>query len=121
MTNYWKTRELIERVRQFNLTRDDILRLLRKEYLRSYKRIEKELAELIAVLGPNPTADQLFREDKYYRLLNSISDKLEALGNLEQSILTSKFKKFYLSTVGTKYTQLLMPTEETVLKTINAV
>ncbi len=119
--NYWETRQLKERVRLFNLTADDIMRLLRKEYIRSYRDVERQLKELILEMGNNPTADQLYRSDKYYKLLNAISKRLEDLGVFENNTLRSKFTTFYQATVGKEYMDLVMPSEETILRAIDSV
>ena len=42
-----------------------------------------------------PTADQLYRQDKLYKLINEINNHLEAFAKYEDRLLKDKFEDFY--------------------------
>lgn len=97
MANYWKLREIIQQRRLYDLSEADLIKLLRKEYLRIYKDISGELAKLIASLPPDATADMIFKEDRLYRILSDMESKLTELGNFEKEKMTDSFRDFYLN------------------------
>lgn len=95
--DYWKRRDLIERVRLFNLTEDEIRKLLKREYLRVYKEVRTDLLDLINTLPPTATADQLYREDKFFKLLSELQYKLDNLALVEKDLLEQTFSNYYIS------------------------
>lgn len=98
MADYWKTRELKDRLALFDLTETQLLRLLRKQYREISDYVAKRLSDLYARLrasGEPITADMLYREKRYLELLNELSQKISALGEYEKMQLTSGFIDFY--------------------------
>lgn len=122
MANYWKRRELIERVRLFNATEADLQKLLQKEYLRVYKEVRTMLIELINSLPANPTSDMIYREDKYYKLLSELQFKLDNLGQFEKDHMTDTFKNYFVDNANQiEGTFTLAVDDERVISAINAV
>lgn len=120
--NYWKTRELIQRLHLFNKSEADINELLRKAYLGAYKEVFQELRALWLSLPKNPTADMLYRNDRLYKVLNSIESKLLSLGQKETGILTNGFSSFYKVNIKGYESKLLVNVDDSrVLQAINEV
>lgn len=96
--NYWKRRDLIERNRLFNITEADLMKMLRKEYLRVSKEVLEQIELLynqIAASGQPLTADQLYRNERYWKIISDIEAKLDNLANLQKESMTDTFKSFY--------------------------
>lgn len=93
--NYWKLRELIERTRKYDLARADLEKLLKREYRRLSKEIMDQIELLYRQISGPLTADQLYRNERYWQLISDIDAKLNGLGMFEQENMTETFKNFY--------------------------
>ena len=95
--NYWQTRELIERQRLFSLTEKQIIALLRKQYIKVSADIQARLKAIyfeIKATG-NATANQLWMQDKLYKLMSEIDNQLNALSIYENQKMTGYFYDYY--------------------------
>ena len=119
--DYWKRRDLIERVRLFDLTEQDIQRILGSAYRKVYKDVKARLADLINSLPPNATADMLYREDKLYKLLNELQAKIDHLGQLEKSHMEKTFTNYYIQNAQQDATFTLPIDNERVFRAVNDV
>ena len=119
---YWNSRQIQERLRLMNLTVEQLQRILRHEYSRVYKEIKTLFLDLMNSLPPNPTADMLYREDKYYKLLSEIQYKLDHLGQIEKNHLEKTFSEYYVKNVNQIEGHVNIPIDDArVTKAINAV
>ena len=122
MADYWKRRDLIERTRLFDLTEAQLEKLLKIQYLRIYKEVRQQLLDLINSLPQNPTADQIYREDKFYKLLSELQFKLDNLGNFEKDHMTDTFKDYFIKNAQQTDVDFNLPIDnERVVRAINNV
>lgn len=93
---YWTNRidELL------TLSSSNAEELLKREYQRAYKDIEAEIMKLYNKISRDgtPTITELYRYDRYYKLMGKINSILSKLGKSEQRIINQQLTQLYLTT-----------------------
>lgn len=81
----------------FDQTEQELVRLLRKEYYQLSQSVLDRLKGLYDELKAKGamTADMLYRQDKFYRLLNDLQQKLDILAEVEKTHFTTSFESYY--------------------------
>lgn len=94
MSNYWATRNIVERENLLNHFIGATEKELVKQYRRSYAAIEKEMIGLYDEMRADSISD-LYSFNRYYTMLNFIQERLTQLGIKEQSIFSKQFTDLY--------------------------
>ena len=95
--NYWSRRDLIERQRLFNLTENQLVKLLKKKYIKVAKDVQLRLQDIVIKIQSTnqPTANQLYIQDRLFKLYNELQNELIALGEFENKVMTGTFEDYY--------------------------
>lgn len=97
--NYWQQREAEQRIKYGDLTHKQI----RREYYFEYKRMLKEVTNLMENLyqkitvNGNPTANELYKYNRYYEMQKELREIINNYGNAYWKIIDPKFKKLYIT------------------------
>lgn len=123
MSNYWNSRLIRERNTFFNLTSEQLEAFLRKYYIKIYREIASDLKELFLKLPEDKTLSELYKEDRYYKLLTKLQARLTSLGEVENIELEEGMKKMYVGTQEMLSVDALNPiiTDEKVLEAVNSI
>ena len=110
MSNYWKNRELRQRVFALNRSIDLLNNELMRCYSLSQDRIIKEMIRLyLEIMEDNDgkvLVSHLYQYNRYYELMNKITEELNKLGLKEKNIFENEFKRLYVQnqvTIGESF------------------
>lgn len=92
---YWQKREMLQRARIFDKAVTDLDRELARQYSRTGQNIRRELIELIEELRSEDgdiLLSDLYKGDRYFKLMNQINEELQRLGfrqidSIEQTLV----------------------------------
>ncbi len=122
--SYWEERE---QEWLYNSTLNAAEKELAKEYMRVYKKTQRELVdlynELVNEKGEILVSD-LFRFNRYYDLLNELHANLYRLGIEEERIMQKEFADYYRKNceiIGNRYQFQFPVDEDEILRSINGV
>ena len=95
---YWRRREMQQRARLYNKTVTDLDTELGRQYLRVSKRLKKEFMSVIAELKNQDGVilpSDLYRADRYYRLMTQVNDELSNLALKQTKALEDRLPQVY--------------------------
>lgn len=129
MSNYWNLREIKEREQLLDLFINKTEIDLSREYRRLSNRISKEMTSLYEKIIANGekgvvNANDLYRFNRYYELLNNIQQELYKSGIRITALYNRHFYNLYKENsllVGKQFNLATTINEETAKKVINAV
>ena len=95
---YWKRREMRQRMQLYNKTVEELDRELGRQYMRVGKDLKRlfmstieELKNKDGVIEPS----ELYRSDRYYKLMNQCNDELSKLALKQTKAIDSKLVTVY--------------------------
>lgn len=95
---YWRRREMRQRAELYNKTVEDLDRELGKQYQRVSKDLKREFLRTIEEIrnkdGTIEPSD-LYKADRYYKLMNQCNEELSKLALEQQKVLDSKLGAVY--------------------------
>lgn len=95
---YWRRREMRRRAELYDRTVEDLDRELAKQYQRVHRTLKREflsaMEELRGKEGVIQPSD-LYRSDRYYRLMNQVDEELSQLAFQQNRLLDSKLPAVY--------------------------
>lgn len=99
---YWQKRQARQRVKNADLTHNKIRRRTEKMYNDTLLRVEKELSDLydqITDANHVPSANELYRYNRYYKTFEYVSNELAKLHSKFFRTIDPDFEKLYRDTV----------------------
>ena len=95
---YWRRREMRQRAELYNKTVEELDRELGKQYQRVRNDLKREFLRTIEEIrnkdGTIEPSD-LYKADRYYKLMNQCNEELSKLALDQQKVLDSKLKAVY--------------------------
>ena len=95
---YWKRREMRQRMQLYNKTVEELDRELGRQYMRVSKDLKRLFMSAIeefknkdGVIEPG----ELYRSDRYYKLMNQCNDELSKLALKQTKAIDSKLVTVY--------------------------
>jgi len=101
MSNYWIDREARQRKYLLNKGIDELNTELKKCYYNISRRImvemEKLYLEVLETTDGKILVSHLYQFNRYYELLNKITEELRKLGHLQTNIFRNAFENMYIN------------------------
>lgn len=95
---YWRRREMRQRANLYDKTVIDLDKELGKQYLRVSEKLKREFLSTIEELKSKEGVIQpsdLYRSDRYYRLMNQVNEELSNLALKQSKVFENTMPKVY--------------------------
>lgn len=94
----WKTKDILLREKLLDEHINELMEILRDAYKKSSERIINEILVLYNKImdGENILVSDLYKFNRYYKLLNSVNEELARLGLYEEQEFNNKLTSLYI-------------------------